>query len=87
MGPMKMLVTSFDRNPERLAELAQQHGVEFVVPPEATHGALMGDVDALYGQSSADEFASASSCAGCSPRARASNGCGRCPASPTATSW
>ena len=57
---MKMLVTSFDRNPERLAELARQHGVEFVVPPRDQPTApLMGDVDALFGQLQADEFASA----------------------------
>ena len=57
---MKMLVTSFDRNPERLAGLTQQLGVEFVVPPRGEPTApLMGDVDALFGQLKADEFASA----------------------------
>jgi phosphoglycerate dehydrogenase-like enzyme len=57
---MKMLVTSFDRNPERLAELARQHGVELVVPPRDQPTApLMGDVDALFGQLKADEFANA----------------------------
>jgi phosphoglycerate dehydrogenase-like enzyme len=59
MVAMKMLVTSFDRNPERLAELARQHAVEFVVPPRDQPTApLMGDVDALYGQLTAAEFAS-----------------------------
>src|SRR5579859_6552941 len=57
---MKMLVTSFDRNPDRLAALAQEYGVEFVVPPRGEPTApLMGDVDALFGQLKADEFASA----------------------------
>jgi phosphoglycerate dehydrogenase-like enzyme len=57
---MKMLVTSFDRNPDRLAELARQHAVEFVVPPRNEPTApLMGDVDAVFGQLRADEFASA----------------------------
>jgi len=55
---MKMLVTSFDRNPDRLADVARQHGVEFVVPPRDQPTApLMGDVDAVFGQLQADEFA------------------------------
>jgi phosphoglycerate dehydrogenase-like enzyme len=56
---MKMLVTTpFQRDPDRLAELERQHGVQFVVPArgESTVG-LIGDVDAVYGQLSADEFA------------------------------
>jgi phosphoglycerate dehydrogenase-like enzyme len=60
MVAMKMLVTSFDRNPERLAELARLHGVEFVVPARGQPTApLMGDIDALFGQLRADEFATA----------------------------
>src|SRR6202171_236281 len=58
--PIKMLVTSFDRNPERLPALATQYDVEFLVPPrDQPTPPLMGDVDALFGQLKADEFASA----------------------------
>src|ERR1700730_12484632 len=57
---MKMMVTSFQRTAERLAELSQQHGVEFVVPERGQPTAsLMTDVDALYGQLTPDEYASA----------------------------
>src|ERR1700730_10573320 len=57
---MKMMVTSFQRTAERLAELSQQHGVEFVVPERGQPTAsLMTDVDALYGQLTADEYANA----------------------------
>src|ERR1700716_492314 len=58
---MKMLVTTaINRDPQRLAELEQQHGMQFVVPAagESTPS-LMADVDALFGQLKADEFASA----------------------------
>jgi D-3-phosphoglycerate dehydrogenase len=60
MGAMKMLVTSpFQRDPKRLAELERQHGVQFVVPAVGeTTSPLMSDVDAVYGQLTADEFAS-----------------------------
>jgi phosphoglycerate dehydrogenase-like enzyme len=57
---MKMLVTSpFQRDPTRLSQLEQRHGVQFVVPPigEPTPP-LMGDVDAVFGQLTADELAS-----------------------------
>ncbi len=56
---MKMLVTTaFQRDPQRLAELEQQHGMQFIVPEKGTPTAsLMGDADAIYGQLSADEFA------------------------------
>jgi phosphoglycerate dehydrogenase-like enzyme len=58
---MKILVTSFQRDAERLDELARQHGVEFVVPADDQPSApLMRDVDALYGQLTADEYANAS---------------------------
>src|SRR5882757_7725713 len=57
---MKIMVTSFQRTAERLAELGQQHGVEFVVPERGQPTApLMGDIDALYGQLTADEYANA----------------------------
>jgi phosphoglycerate dehydrogenase-like enzyme len=57
--PMKILVTAFDRNPERLAELERQHGVQFVQAEKGQPTApLMGDVEVVYGQLSADEFAS-----------------------------
>src|ERR1700716_934967 len=58
---MKMLVTTaINRDPQRLAELEQQHGMQFVVPAagESTPS-LMADVDALFGQLKAAEFASA----------------------------
>jgi phosphoglycerate dehydrogenase-like enzyme len=56
---MKMLVTTpFQRDPNRLAELERQHGMQFVVPSKGEPTtALIGDVDAVYGQLSADEFA------------------------------
>jgi phosphoglycerate dehydrogenase-like enzyme len=58
---MKMLVTTvLQRDPVRFAELERQHGVQIVVPPtgEPTPP-LMADVDAVYGQLTADELASA----------------------------
>jgi phosphoglycerate dehydrogenase-like enzyme len=56
---MKMLVTTaLQRDPQRLAELEQQHGVKFVVSVKGEPtSALMGDVDAVYGQLTAEEFA------------------------------
>jgi len=48
---MKMMVTAFNSNADRLAALERTHaGVQFVVPddPQAAP-ALMGDVDALFG--------------------------------------
>jgi phosphoglycerate dehydrogenase-like enzyme len=59
MAVMKMLVTTaFQRDPERLAELEQQHAMQFVVPERGTPTApLMGDIDAVYGQLSSDDFA------------------------------
>ena len=55
---MKMLVTTaFQRDPQRLAELEQQHGMQFIVPEKGTPTAsLIADADAVYGQLSADEF-------------------------------
>src|SRR5579859_1681153 len=60
MRLMKMLVTSpFQRDPARLAELSPQHHMEFVVPATGAPTApLMGDIDAVYGQLTADELAS-----------------------------
>jgi phosphoglycerate dehydrogenase-like enzyme len=61
MAVMKMLVTSaFLRDPSRFAELERQHGVQIVMPPQGEPTApLMGDVDAVYGQITADELANA----------------------------
>src|ERR1051325_2680966 len=58
---MKMLVTSpFQRDPDRLAEIERQHGMQFIVPERGTPMApLIGDVDAVYGQVTADDFPSA----------------------------
>ena len=57
---MKMLVNSFQRNADRLAELSRQHDVQFVVPDDGQASApLMSDVDALYGHLTAEEFANA----------------------------
>jgi D-3-phosphoglycerate dehydrogenase len=60
MGPMKMLVTTpFQRDPVRLADLEQKSGMQFMVPADGEPTAsLMGDVDAVWGQLTADEFAS-----------------------------
>jgi phosphoglycerate dehydrogenase-like enzyme len=59
-APMKMLVTTpFQRDPDRLADLERKHGVQFVVPPRGEPTMpLIADVDAVYGQLTADEFAS-----------------------------
>src|SRR5205823_9468293 len=58
---MKMLVTTtLQRDPVRFAELERQHGVQIVMPPTGEPTApLMAAVDAVYGQLTADEFASA----------------------------
>jgi phosphoglycerate dehydrogenase-like enzyme len=58
---MKMLVTTaINRDPQRLAKLEQEHGMQFVVPSagESTPS-LMADVDAVFGQLKADEYANA----------------------------
>jgi phosphoglycerate dehydrogenase-like enzyme len=61
MTAMKMLVTTaLQRDPARFAELERQHGVQIIVPPKGEPTApLMADVDAVYGQLTADEFANA----------------------------
>ena len=58
---MKMLVTTpFQRDPERLAALEQQHGMQFVVPEQGqTSASLIGDVEAAYGPITAEDFQSA----------------------------
>ncbi len=58
---MKMLVTTpFQRDPVRLSEIERQHGMQFVVPEGgASMASLIGDVDAVYGHLSADDFQSA----------------------------
>jgi phosphoglycerate dehydrogenase-like enzyme len=58
---MKLLVTSpFQRDPERFAELQQRHGIEIIVPNRGDPMApLIGDVDAVFGQVTADDFPSA----------------------------
>jgi phosphoglycerate dehydrogenase-like enzyme len=59
---MKMLVTTaLQRDPQRLAEIERKHGIQFIVPNRGDPtGPLIGDVDAVYGQLTADDFASAS---------------------------
>jgi phosphoglycerate dehydrogenase-like enzyme len=56
---MKMMVTAFNRDARRLTDLERRHsGVEFVVPEDRAQApALMGDVDALFGQLTPDEYA------------------------------
>src|SRR5262249_24493899 len=56
---MRMMVTAFNRDSHRLADLQRQHaGVEFVMPEDRAQApALMSDVDALFGQLTPDEFA------------------------------
>jgi phosphoglycerate dehydrogenase-like enzyme len=58
---MKMLVnTFFQRDQERLAALERQHGMQFVVPAQGESAStLIGDVEAVFGQLSAEDFASA----------------------------
>jgi phosphoglycerate dehydrogenase-like enzyme len=58
---MKLLVTTpFQRDPERLAEIEQRHGMQIIVPERGESTApLIGDVDAVFGQLTADEFPSA----------------------------
>jgi phosphoglycerate dehydrogenase-like enzyme len=55
----KMMVTAFNRDADRLAELERAHpGVQFVVPEDRKDApGLMGDVDALFGQLTPDEYA------------------------------
>lgn len=57
---MKMLVTTpFLRDAERLAALEREHGMQFVLPTqEESTVDLIGDADAVFGQLSAQEFAS-----------------------------
>ena len=61
MAAMKLLVTSpFQRDPERLAEIEKRHGIQVIVPDRgAPTEPLIGDVDAVYGQLSAEDFPSA----------------------------
>jgi phosphoglycerate dehydrogenase-like enzyme len=58
---MKLLVTTpFQRDPERLAEIEQRHGIQIVVAPKGEPTApLVGDADAVFGQLTADEFPNA----------------------------
>jgi phosphoglycerate dehydrogenase-like enzyme len=58
---MKMLVTTpFQRDPERLAALERQFGMQFVVPArEESSASLIGEVEAVYGSLTADDFTSA----------------------------
>jgi len=55
---MKMLVTTpFQRDPVHLGEIERQHGMQFVVPePGSSTASLIGDVDAVYGHLTADDF-------------------------------
>src|SRR5579864_17013 len=55
---MKMLVTSpFQRDPERLADIERQHGIQFIVPERDSPTApLIGDVDAVYGMLTAEDY-------------------------------
>jgi phosphoglycerate dehydrogenase-like enzyme len=58
---MKMLVTTaLQRDPQRFAELERRHGIQILVPNRGDPMApLLGDVDAVYGQLTADDFPSA----------------------------
>jgi phosphoglycerate dehydrogenase-like enzyme len=58
---MKLLVTTpFQRDPERFADLQQRHGIEIIVPERGDATVpLVGDVDAVFGQLTAEEFPSA----------------------------
>jgi phosphoglycerate dehydrogenase-like enzyme len=61
MAAMKMLVTNaFLRDPARFAELERQHGIQIVLPKSDEPVApLIGDVEAVYGQLTADDYPSA----------------------------
>jgi phosphoglycerate dehydrogenase-like enzyme len=56
---MKMLVTAFNRDADRLAALERMHpGIQFVLPEDRKQAPqLMDDVDALFGQLTPDEYA------------------------------
>jgi phosphoglycerate dehydrogenase-like enzyme len=58
---MKMLVTSpFQRDPDRLANIEREHNIQFIVPRQGeTTAALIGDVDAVYGMLTGEEFQNA----------------------------
>jgi phosphoglycerate dehydrogenase-like enzyme len=58
--PMQMLLTTpFQRDPAKLAELEQQHGVKFLVPNDGQATTeLIPEADAVFGSVNADEFAS-----------------------------
>jgi phosphoglycerate dehydrogenase-like enzyme len=58
---MKMLVTSpFQRDPDRLAKIEREHGMQFIVPGEGeTTAALVSEADAVYGMLTGDEFQNA----------------------------
>ncbi len=58
---MKMLVTTpFQRDPERLAALERQFGMQFLVPArEESSASLIGDVEAVYASLTAEDFAGA----------------------------
>ncbi|MCA1647500.1 MAG: D-2-hydroxyacid dehydrogenase [Chloroflexi bacterium] len=52
-----LVTTALQRDPKRLADLEQQHGMQFVVPEKGTPTErLMGDIDAVFGQLTADEL-------------------------------
>jgi phosphoglycerate dehydrogenase-like enzyme len=61
MATMKLLVTTaFQRDPQRFADLERQHGIQIIVPDRGDPMApLIGDVDAVYGQVTADDFPAA----------------------------
>jgi phosphoglycerate dehydrogenase-like enzyme len=56
---VKMMVTAFNRDPARLAQLKEKHpAIEFVLPDDREKAiSMVADVDAVFGQISADEFA------------------------------
>ncbi len=58
---MKMLVTSpFQRDPDRLALIERDHGMQFIVPQGSeTTTALIGEADAVYGMLTGEEFQNA----------------------------
>ena len=58
---MKLLVTTaLQRDPQRFADLERQHGIQIIVPNrEDPMAPLIGDVDAVYGQVTAEDFPAA----------------------------
>jgi len=55
-----LVLTPFQRDPDRLAKIADEHGIEFIVPEQgAATAPLLAEVEAVYGMLAGDDFANA----------------------------